>query len=206
MLTYPMVRRGSNVRSCSGGANSEGGNAWVHIRTPVDLHPQLRLASMAECINTSKKSEAQNSHLRVQSHRGWSRHNPSSQNFLQSTALANSRSSAGDAACEHGKSAPAFEPSQLLKQAERVLLRRLGVKTRLIQPFSCTPQDLTHDYAEIDAKKPLPPLLRTYDSSKSEDLTHQRRNRRTTPYSHPAADHACHVIPGGARQKPAATS
>jgi hypothetical protein len=31
----------------------------------VDLYPQLRLAGMAECVNTSKESKAQNSHLRA---------------------------------------------------------------------------------------------------------------------------------------------
>jgi hypothetical protein len=38
------------------GANSEGGNTWVHIRTPMDLYPQLQPVNMAECIDTSKES------------------------------------------------------------------------------------------------------------------------------------------------------
>jgi hypothetical protein len=133
------------------------GKCLGHIRsTLVDPHPQLRLANMAECINTYRESGPKLPPTRA-SHRDWSRHNPLSQNFLQSTALAHSRLEAGFAACEHGKSSPAVEESHLLKQAEQILPRRLRAKSRQTQPFSCAPHDPTLITLRLTTK--IPPLL-----------------------------------------------
>jgi hypothetical protein len=80
----------------------------------------------------------------------------------------------------------------MLKQAEQVFLRRLRVKTGQIQPFSCTPYDLTPSYAEIDAQNPASaaPCIRFFPNPRqvkpTRDLVAVLRRTLVLPQTTPA--------------------